>query len=213
MIVILRPRTSKLRGRKYQKVGVVGLDTPADLCHTLCMREILFGGDYRALVDDKDFAWLSEFKWHTLRKPGRVEPRTAISREVDGKNWYRTMTMGRLVMGDPDGADVDHINRNPLDNRRENLRLCSRSQNAMNRGKNRSWRGGATSSKYRGVYRKRCMQGGGKWGPYYYWVAYIKAEGKQKSLGHYKTELEAAKAYDAGAKKYFGEFASLNFPD
>jgi len=92
---------------------------------------------------------------------------------------------------------IDHINHNGLDNRKANLRLATRAQNSRNRRPV-----GRGSSKYKGVtYRKSDGV----------FIADIRAGRKRIYLGCFKSETEAAKAYDAGAKKYHGEFASLNF--
>jgi hypothetical protein len=94
---------------------------------------------------------------------------------------------------------VDHIDHNGLNNRRSNLRLCTAQQNARNHRP--QLRG---SSKYKGVSWRQ----DGK-----VFRALIWHNGKSINLGRFKNEIDAAKAYDKAAKKYFGEFAYLNFPD
>jgi len=95
--------------------------------------------------------------------------------------------------------EVDHRDLNKMNNRRDNLRICTPSQNCANR------RGRLSKSGYRGVSsittgKKR-------------WRAYISRNGKQKRcLGYFYTAVEAAKAYDLAAIEHWGEFASLNFP-
>ncbi|MBT2232198.1 HNH endonuclease [Nonomuraea sp. NEAU-A123] len=117
--------------------------------------------------------------------------------------WARTdagtKPVARLVIDVPEGIQVDHINRNPLDNRRENLRPATRTQNARNR-----WGWGQTG--YKGV-RARGPRGAG---PY---EAAIYVDKKRIYLGRLKTAEEAARLYDAAAKERFGEFAALNFDD
>ena len=96
---------------------------------------------------------------------------------------------------------TDHINSNGLDNRRSNLRAASISQNHCNRRKLESLQGRPTSSKYKGVRWEECR---GKW------RVDIRIEGKRVYLGRFKTEIDAANAYNRAAKAAFGEFARLN---
>lgn len=110
----------------------------------------------------------------------------------------RTKSMHRLIMGEPPapGMEVDHIDHNPRNNRRSNLRWANRTQQQGNTVKSNK------TSGFRGVHRNR---GGG-------WAARIHANGKTRHLGMFKTPEEAAMAYDAAAVNYFGEFAITNFP-
>jgi len=94
---------------------------------------------------------------------------------------------------------LDHINGVTNDNRINNLREATRTQNVMNRRKRLS-----KLSQYKGV---SYHQGGEKW------RAYIHFNNKQLHLGHYTSEEEAARAYDKTAREYFGDYACLNFPD
>jgi hypothetical protein len=90
---------------------------------------------------------------------------------------------------------VDHIDHDGLNNTRANIRTATTSQNATNRTFKK------LKYHYRGVIRKNDG-----------WIARIKKNGKRKILGPYKTEIEAACAYDLAAKELHGEFAVLNFP-
>ena len=96
------------------------------------------------------------------------------------------------------GLVIDHIDRNGLDNSRANLRPATRSQNCCNRKKKPG-----CASKYKGVHINKKL---GKW------RAAIMFEGNRIFLGDFNTEIDAAQAYDAAAKLYHKEFASLNFP-
>lgn len=90
--------------------------------------------------------------------------------------------------------DVDHINNNPLDNRKINLRICNRSQNLINRRLL-----GFNTSGFRGVSKFRNK-----------WQAYINYDRKRIHLGHFENKTDAAKAYNIAALKYHGEFVRLN---
>ena len=108
--------------------------------------------------------------------------------------------MHREVANTPDGMMCDHINGRTLDNRKANLRSATRLQNSWNLSK--SSRVGY--SKYKGITFYKSKQ---KWG------AQICVDGRRIFLGKFEDETEAAKAYDKAAKKYFGEYAKLNFPE
>jgi hypothetical protein len=109
--------------------------------------------------------------------------------------------MHREILRPPGHLVVDHINHNGLDNRKANLRHATRAQNNFNR---LIIIREDSSSKYKGVsWRKRKKK----------WRARICINGERKHIGYFKDEIHAAKAYDKAAKKYHGEFASLNFPD
>lgn len=106
--------------------------------------------------------------------------------------------MHRFLMSAPEGVMVDHRNGDKLDNRRENLRLCSNSQNQANR------RVTTGKSKFKGVVWQRRKIGNG------FWKAQITVNKKVMYLGAFKTDLDAAKAYNEAALLNFGDFAHLN---
>ena len=115
--------------------------------------------------------------------------------------WYKgknkSLYLHRLVMGNPEGMIVDHINHNTLDCRKENLRICSISQNNMNTLKPRN----AKSSKYKGVsFDKKRNK----------FESYLHFDNKKLHLGYHIDEVEAAKSYNEAALEYFGEYANLN---
>lgn len=104
-----------------------------------------------------------------------------------------------LIVGSVRGFEIDHINRNKLDNRRENLRLASRGENSQN--KNKAY---GTTSKYRGVcYRPKLN----KSSP---WTAYCSKNGVRYELGYFKTEVEAALAYNKKSLELWGSFSFQN---
>lgn len=149
-----------------------------------------------AIVDDEDFEWLSKHKWY-LSTLGYA--RSSRNRdEAKAKGISRGMYMHKEIMQPPAGFFVDHINRNKLDNQRANFRLCTGAENQKNIGK----RGKNSKSIYKGIKFRDGR-----------WIAFIKANGEEHHIGVYDDEQEAALAWDAGAIKYHGEFACLNFPD
>ncbi len=119
-----------------------------------------------------------------------------VVRRVTTNGVCRWQRLHRLVIDAPTESFVDHINGNGLDNRRCNLRLCTQAENSANQ---RSTRTG--SSKYRGVSRYR----DGK-----RWVAQIKRLYKNKHIGLFMSEKQAALAYNRVAEELYGEFARLN---
>lgn len=109
---------------------------------------------------------------------------------------YKNQRIHRIILGLTDNRlVVDHKNGNPLDNRRENLRVCLQSQNAKNRGKSE----GVYTSKFKGVFFKKDK-----------WMAKISTNYKAIHIGSFETEEDAAKAYNNAAEKLHGEFAYLN---
>jgi hypothetical protein len=157
------------------------------------MKRISLSQGKHALVDDEDYESVSKYKWcaHITRKKYSYATRNV---KVNGK--YKTISMHRLIMLCPDNMQIDHINHNGLDNRKKNLRICKPRQNCMNRYKHQS-----SHRKYKGVWLHPNIDK---------WKAGICVNGKLINLGLFKTEKEAAKAYNRAAKKYFGEFAHLN---
>lgn len=153
------------------------------------MKISLSKGRSETVVDAKDFKWLSQWKWHLL--PNGYAYR---SKKVKGKTL--ACYMHREIMNSPVGKDIDHIDGNRLNNRRNNLRVCSRSQNFMNRRKKEN-----TSSQYKGVTFDKKK---GKW------QAGIKLKGKFYYLGRYEKEIDAAIAYNKKATEMFGDFSRLN---
>ena len=149
-----------------------------------------------ALVSDEDFVFLMKWVWG-------VDTHGYASR-IDyskGVKMSKRISMHRLITNAPKGMDVDHINGIRLDNRRENLRLCTRAENCRSRPQSKvrgqtGFIGVVLSSDKR---RKR-------------YQAKIKMNGRTVYLGRYFTAEEAARVRDEKAKELHGEFATLNFP-
>lgn len=140
------------------------------------------------LVDNSDFEFLNSFKWQY--RHGYASRCAVIDGDV---NW--NIQMHNQIMLPSDILVVDHINRDPLDNRRMNLRIVSSVSNRYNSRRK------IGSSKYKGVFLvKRNNK----------WRSQIMKDKKKIHLGYFTTEDQAAIAYNASAKVLFGECAFLN---
>lgn len=148
-----------------------------------------------ALVDDEDFDRLNGFRWSvTWNKHTKSFNATRSSPRVNGKR--HTIRMHREILNAKLGEEVDHINHDTVDNRRENLRLCSTGQNCVNRRRRVD-----NTSGFKGV---SWDNGHGKW------RSRLMVNRKPHYLGRFATALEAAIAYDRAARDEFGEFALTN---
>jgi hypothetical protein len=157
-------------------------------------KEIPLTQGFVALVDDEDYERIvAAGPWQLRRSPHAFYALHG-ERSPDGTNV--TTYMHRLILDAPAGLQVDHINRDGLDNRKQNMRLCSRSENRGNTIKQR----GNYSSRYKGVSRHGQA-----------WQAHIGENGVLRHLGTFSSETEAAEAYDSAAKERWGEFALTNF--
>src|SRR4051794_35168157 len=156
--------------------------------------EIDLGKGHAAIIDDEDAELVTGFVWYPMKtKEGKVY--------ADG---WKHMPPGRffvhlhrLIANAQLGEIIDHIDRNPLNCRRSNLRRVTRQQNSHNKGPNRK----PGTSKYKGVFL--C----GKTGRF---RARISLNQKRIYLGYFDNEVEAARAYNTKAVELFGEFAYLN---
>jgi hypothetical protein len=135
-----------------------------------------------ALVDDDDFEKLSKYKW-CLHGAGYAHA------SIEGKK----VLMHRMIMGFPN-CEIDHINHKKTDNRKENLRPCTRQENSWNmkvQSRNKTGYKGVFWNKERKKYE-----------------AQIKVDGRSINLGRFSTPFEASEAYKSAAKKYFGEYSN-----
>lgn len=157
-------------------------------------RQIALNGKYGQgrfmLCDDGDFDLLAAHRW--VAQEGRS---TFYGYAKDGGC---TLIAHRLLLSPPDHITVDHINGNGLDNRRENLRLCTPSENLCNQ---KSTEG--STSQFLGVWKRASAPS---------WRAGITKNGDKRKLGSYRSEKDAARAYDYWAEKLHGRYANLNFP-
>lgn len=147
-----------------------------------------------ALVDNKDYKWLNQWKWHVCKDSNYARWYVCRGKSINGK--MKVILMHRFIMNTPKKMHTDHINHDALDNRRDNLRICTVSQNVCNQRKQPNH-----TSKYKGVTWHKQNK---------YWMAQIVCNYKHYYLGCFVNEKDAAKAYNKAAKKQFGEFAHLN---
>jgi hypothetical protein len=141
-----------------------------------------------AMVDVADFEWLSQYRWFAMKRNGGGY--YAITRRGP-----RSISMHRLIMGEPKGLVVDHIDGNGLNNCRCNLRICTSQQNNCNRQP----RPGASA--FIGVHRRRGR-----------WHARVVNKGEPTNSGLFDDEIEAALARDLITLAVHGPYARFNFP-
>lgn len=162
------------------------------------MKSIPLTKGYSAQVSDSDFEELSKYNWAVIMPGGPRSRRRYAVRFQSGKAIY----MHRQILADELTAErnhCDHIDGDGLNNQRDNLRPCTRSENQRNRGlmprKGRS-------SQFKGVTRT----------PSGWFARITPPAGRQMALGYFESEIVAARAYDQAAVSFHGEFARLNFP-
>ena len=157
------------------------------------------------VVDALDFPVLSRVRWTAAEKRGHFYAQRTVGPRAD----RHVEIMARVILSAPKGLIVDHRNGDTLDNRRHNLRLCTRLDNQHNIHARRS------KSGFKGVARvvRRSGAAGNINDLRKPWIAMIRCAGKAHYLGYHETAAQAARAYDEAAKRLHGEFANLNFPD
>ena len=145
------------------------------------MKKIKVGNTF-ACVDDEDFDFLNQFSWK-LHYKGYA---------------HASIKMHRLVIPVSKDLQVDHKDWVKLNNQKNNLRQCTNAQNQQHNARGNINKNGYKGISYNAEY------------PFNPWIARIGINKKRIYLGSYPTKELAAKAYNDAAKKYFGEFASLN---
>jgi hypothetical protein len=160
-------------------------------------RRIYLGEGEWTILDQEDYYRFSDMKWSVCGHDDCIYAGRFTKKTGRGQ-MLKPVYLHREIMNAPKGLLVDHENNNGLDNRRANLRLATHSENCCNRPKKTN-----TSSRFIGVCFIKARNR---------WRAATKDHGKSIFIGYFDDEIKAARAYDAAAKKYHGEFARLNFP-
>ncbi len=146
------------------------------------------------IVDDEDYDRLNEHLWFAVKSgKGTFYVLTHITGETGNR---QNLTISRMLLSPGPGEIVDHINGITLDNRKENLRICTLKENSWNRRGKRN-----TSSKYKGVHWHKTNKS---------WQAGIILNGKYTHLGSFADEDEAGESYRMAAMNMQGEYAYEN---
>ena len=156
------------------------------------MKEIQLTQGKVALVDDADYDYLMKWKWHLFK----MNRNNFYARTIIYKNKKRIAVVMHRLLVKCEGKIIDHISGDGLDNRRSNIRCCTKSENPINRRININ-----NLSGYKGVSWFKSV---GKW------RAQIQYKRIVYHLGVFEKRIDAAKAYNNAAQKYHGEFANLN---
>ena len=160
-------------------------------------------GRKEVIIDDEDWNKIKDYKWYVNAIKGKSKNSFYVkASDLKTKEKFKkrkTVILHRLIMDAPKDKVVDHINHNELDNRKVNLRICSKADNSRNRSKVKN-----STSKYLGVNLGKGLKK--------YRVA-IRKNYKPIHIGYFKNEIDAAKAYDEKAKELHGEYANLNFKE
>lgn len=155
-------------------------------------KEIILTQGKVAIVDDEDYDYLNQFKWHASKLSGKFYARRYIKLSKPSIK----ILMHRDIMKPEKVYVIDHIDGNTLNNQKNNLRICTHAQNMRNSKININ-----NTSGFKGVYWNKQNAK---------WTALIRLNNKKIHIGYYIDIKDAAKAYNAAALKYHGEFANIN---
>lgn len=145
-------------------------------------------------IDEADISRCSGYSW-------RLDNRGYVRAQIIGTNPPREIYLHRLLLDCPTGYVTDHIDHNPRNNCRSNIRICSQAENMRNK------RGRRGASGFIGVWKDTRQVSCDAY------RAYVTVGKKQQHIGVYSTAEEAARARDEKAKELHGEFAILNFKE
>lgn len=148
-----------------------------------------------AVIDREDAGNVTLHRWYPHRKGNNVYARTKLVQADGSSRWVR---MHVFIMNPPPGIDIDHKDRDGLNNRRENLRFATTTQNLANS------RQRERKAPYKGTFWDNHNAK---------WRAEVYVNGKRIRLGRFAHPEDAARAYDRAAREAFGEFAVCNFPE
>src|SRR3989304_3991655 len=158
------------------------------------MKEIILASGHKVSFDDKDFDLVSAYNWYLCKsKNERLYARGRLK-----INPRIRVQMHRLIVDLLPNEDVDHKDDDGLNNQKDNLRKCSRSQNLQNK---RKFPKDFSTSQYKGVCWDKVNQN---------WKSRIYIEGRRICIGNFNSEIIAAIAYNNAARSFFGDFARIN---
>lgn len=158
------------------------------------MKEIKLSKGLIAFVDDSDYLSLKAYKWYAQKNHNTFY---AARHTEYTKGKRQTILMHRELLNAPFGVQVDHRDRNGLNNTRQNIRLATQALNSHN-----------VPSKGKSGFKGVRLRSGNRKRP---WKSEIKVNGKSTCVGYFETKEEAAKAYDIAAKAVYGNDANTNF--
>lgn len=157
------------------------------------MKKIYLSNGGYTIVDDDMYDVLSKYKWKCQK--GYATRNAYMGKNKEGEYIYKTISIHSIVLPGKKGFVTDHINRDRLDNRRSNLRLCTNSQNTFNQSPRKD-----NSTGVRGVFFDRRNN-------VYY--SQITVNRKVYNLGNFKSLAEAYGAYITHSEHFFGEYSNV----